>query len=206
MTEEERAAAEAEAKTNTSPDAGNDDATSVTPVSPTPEEVEALKAELAASNKRADQAEMERNLRRKEAEEAKVKALEETERYKEANEELKKQAEEREAEESAAREQKQVDELRGKIISEFPTEVQEIAKDLNLYWDSSATNTAEAETQLREKLGKIQARIGQVDDEGTFTPRINANNPDPNEGTGGKKFEDMTSEEMRAILPKAPAR
>lgn len=204
MTDEEKAAAAAEKEASDTLENGN--ATDAPVTSSDTEDVEALKTKLAAAEKEAEKAKMERNMRRKEAEEAKVKALEETERYKEANEELKKQIEQREAEEAEAAETKQVEELRGQIISEFPKEVQEIAKDLNLYWDATATNTAEADTQLRAKLTAIQSRLGETDDDGNFTPRINANNPAPDEGTDGKRFEDMTSDEMRKVLPIAPPR
>lgn len=172
----------------------------------TPEDIEALKKELAKVTMRANQLENE-------AKEKELTKLKESEDWKAVAEKLQAERDEANQQKQVEENQKQAQEFREKIIAEFPEKVQKAAKSLidrnpgNLLWSEDAADWDEAGSQLREQLDALQTGLGldgDAEEEDVKSPKVNSNNPAPN--LSGTDPSDLTFEELRKSLPRAKSR
>lgn len=135
-------------------------------------EVERLKKEAEQARMRANQ--LENELKKKSDEEAlaRQKQLEEKEEYKTLYEQEKAERE-RIANEATSRElSAQLNAEKSALLSEYPDAVREIAEETGL---SLTDVTDEAKAQLKEKLDKINARVGSSAQVGPNNTRTNVN-------------------------------
>lgn len=168
------------------------------------------KAEYEALRKEMDKLSQERNMlrNRTKALEGKVLETDDLAAIKEAYAELAKEKQEREEAEAREAERKEAESFRDKVIAEYPKEVQEAAKKLieknknNLIWEN-ATSWEDARRQLVPQLEALKEVVSiKTEEDGTV---IHPNNPGMVDD-GTKKFEDLTIEEMRKVLPRAESR
>lgn len=168
-------------------------------------------SEAEKLRKENNKLQMELNLRRKrekELEEAKkqaeLKALEDQGEYKTVAEKLQEEL----AAYKKKEEEQTINGLRDSVLNEFPKEVADAARDLDLWWGEAET-TDDAQEQLRTKLQALAKRLvvekKQEDDEEIT---VHPNNPNINSGalTEAEQLAAMSVDELRKILPKADSR
>jgi rRNA maturation endonuclease Nob1 len=166
---------------------------------PDPAEVERLRKEnqklqMEINQRRNKEKELETARERAERE-----ALEKEGKWQELAEKLQAEKEAQAQAERQREQQKEVDEFRDKIIADYPTEVQDLAKKLGTNWDDAA-DYGTAETQLRSKLEVLKEAV--VTSTGEDAPQIHSNNPAPSrELTELDKLRQMSAAEMRKVLP-----
>lgn len=139
------------------------------------------KTALEQLQKELNQAKQELNLRRNKEKELEAKRLEESGEYKELADKYKQELDDRTAKDEEIQRQKEAEDFRNKILSEYPQEVREAANELGLYWDNPE-NLEDAEAQLKEKVDKLASRISANPNKNDEpAPEVHANNPAPHD-------------------------
>lgn len=168
-----------------------------------PEQDKVDRAEYEAAKKEADKLRMELNMRRKKEKESELKRLEDTEEWKSAYETLKVELDTIQADKEREEQKEEIERIRDEILSKYPDKVQNVAKDLGLYWDEAETES-DAEAQLTAKVDRIAEalKITEASEEDE-DPLVHANNPKTQKG---EDWANMDVDEMRKVFPKADPR
>lgn len=160
--------------------------------------------------KELNQTKQELNLRRNKEKELEAKRLEESGEYKTLADQYKQELDEIRASQEKAEQERESKEFRSEILKQYPEAVQEIANDLDLWWDTPGT-AEEAKEQLATKLDKIAAKVGAPKttvEAPEDAPEVLANNPStsPVEDTELDRLKKMSLDDLKKILPKAESR